>query len=95
MNNLQKLQNAKKQYDELESIRLKASDLLVSGKYDVCVHLHYEKKIIISCATKNDIDYVWASFELIDGELNVTNRGNYTDAEIEGMLIFLEEWIDG
>lgn len=88
-NNLQKLQIAKQQYDELEAIRIKASNIMVNKKYEVCVHLHYKNKISISLC-KNSI---WAQFDLIDGEVNVTNRGNYNDAEIENMLVFIENWL--
>jgi len=95
MKNIDKLLQAKNQYDELEAIRIKASNLLVNEKYDACVHLHYDNKIGISCNTKGNMNCVWAQFDLIDGEISVTDRGNYNDAEIEGMVMFFEEWVDG
>jgi hypothetical protein len=93
MKNIEKLQQAKKQHDELESIRLKASNLLVNEKYDTCVHFHYENKIVISCAAKTDKGSIWAQFDLINGEISVTARGNYKDAEIEAMTLFIERWL--
>jgi hypothetical protein len=95
MKNIEKLQLAKQQYDELEAIRVKASNLLVNEKYDTCVHFHYENKIVISCAAKSDKASIWAQFYLINWEISVTARGNYNDADIEGMVMFIEEWIDG
>lgn len=94
MKNIQKLQLAKQQYDELEAIRIKASNLMVNEKYDTCVHFHYENKISISCTAKSDKPAIWASFDLIGGEISVTARGNYNDADIEDIMIFLEGWID-
>jgi len=94
MKNIDKLLKAKKQYDELEAIRVKASNLLVNEKYDTCVHFHYENKIVISCADKSDSPSIWAQFDLIGGEIYVTNRGNYNDAEIDGMVMFLAEWLE-
>jgi hypothetical protein len=94
MNNLQKLHTAKSQHDELEAIRIKASNLLVNEKYDTCVHFHYENKISISCAAKSDKATIWAQFDLIDGEVSVTTRGNYNDDEIDGMVMFIESWLD-
>lgn len=94
MSNINKLIKAKKQYDELEAIRLKASNLMVNEKYDACVHLHYDNKIGISCNTKDNMNCVWAQFDLIDGEITVTARGNYNDTEIDGMVMFIESWLE-
>jgi hypothetical protein len=38
--------------------------------------------------------HVWAQFDMIDGEISVTNRGNYKDAEIDGMIVFIKTWLE-
>jgi hypothetical protein len=90
--NLQKLQQAKKQYDDLEGIRLKASNLFDNEKYLVCVHLHYDKVVVISCGINGTYPIIYASFEMMidDGHVTPIERRHYTDQEIEDMMIFIE-----
>lgn len=93
MNNIEKLRKAKNQYDELEAIRLKASSIFNNDKYLVCVHLHYTKIITISCAINTkDGNHVYASFEMMldTGNITPVERRNYSEIEIDEMLMFLE-----
>jgi hypothetical protein len=92
MKNIDKLKEAKKQYDEMELLRKKASYIFSNEKYLVCVHLHYDNVIVISCAMQGTITAIYASFEMTinDGHITVNEKRNYGEKEIEDMIMFLE-----
>lgn len=95
MKNLDKLKIAKKQYDELEEIRIKASNLMDNELYDICVHFHYNDKISISCSAKNNNPGIWAQFYLIGDDVTVIEQRNYSERQIDEMICWIENWIDG